>query len=81
MIIGVHISISASGAPRAFCVRRTYRLPVPRTDVPLSLPGRCGPYGAKHWVSLPTPGLCSDCLRSLTDTLCATHRLCPSRPE
>ena len=30
---------------------------------------------------LPTPGLCSDCLRSLTGTLCANHRLCPSRPE
>ena len=30
---------------------------------------------------LPTPGLCSDCLRSLTGTLCATHRVCPSRPE
>ena len=30
---------------------------------------------------LPTPGICSDCLRSLTGTLCATHRLCPSRPE
>ena len=30
---------------------------------------------------LPTSGLCSDCLRSLRDTLCATHRLYPSRPE
>jgi hypothetical protein len=34
-----------------------------------------GPYGAKHWASLPTPGLCSDCLRSLTHD---GHTLCDS---
>ena len=36
-----------------------------------------GCYGAKHRRSLQKPALCSDCLRSLTGTICATHTLPP----
>ena len=40
-----------------------------------------GPYGAKHWASRPTPGLCSDCLRSLTGSLPHSEAVGPRRPE
>eukprot|EP00966_Prymnesium_polylepis_P069426 1613526-Prymnesium_polylepis.1 len=40
-----------------------------------------GPYGAKHRRSLPTPGLCSDYLRSLTGAMPHCGALPPRRPE
>eukprot|EP00966_Prymnesium_polylepis_P289483 6686611-Prymnesium_polylepis.1 len=60
MTIGVHISISASGAPRAFCARCTY-VYVPATAYePLPVRGACGANvmspGGGHAVCRDAPG-------------------------